>query len=284
MATVNQRVVGSSPTLGAMVIWVIGMVRNESDLIGHNLDHLFAHGIDGATFLNNLSEDNTSQVLLDHGAEVIDDPLLAYRQSEKMTKLAHFVAEKHGVDWIIPVDADEIWTLNKNNNLTISEALSSINENMAVAKVFNHFATGEDIRNDNPFLRMPWKWSTAFGPKTAIRYDKSLNIGFGNHNATRNNPTINHEVLEVRHFPYRSLEHLKFKIIQGSKALKAAGIKTAWTEYYDAWIKEGDSCIEAIWNNFYFPDPSSKPQETISGFHKFHEGQLVYDPAPIFHS
>jgi len=267
-----------------MIIWVIGMVRNESDLIGFNLDYLFSQGIDGATFLDNLSDDNTSQVLLDHGAEVIDDPVLAYRQSEKMTKLAHFVADKHGVDWIIPVDADEIWSasLVDDRRLALSETLSSISENIAVAKVFNHFATSEDVLNDNPFLKMPWKWSTPFGPKVAVRYDKSLNIGFGNHTATRNNATVNNEVLEVRHFPYRSLDHLKFKITQGSKALKAAGVKTAWTQYYDSWVKEGDSSIEGIWNNFYFPDPSSKPQETISGFHKFHDGQLIYDPAPIF--
>jgi hypothetical protein len=270
-----------------MIIWVIGMVKNESDLIGHNLDHLFSEGIHGATFLNNLSEDDTSEVLLSHGAEVITDPVLAYRQSEKMTELAHFVADKHGADWIIPVDADEIWSStisDQDKSFTIYETLSSISENIVIAKVFNHFATGEDAINKNPFLRMPWKWSTAFGPKIAVRYDKSLKIGFGNHTATRNCAKINDEVLQVRHFPYRSLEHLKFKITQGSAALKAAGVKTAWTNYYDAWMKEGDSCINEIWSNFYFPNPSNEPQMTLSGFHKFHEGQLVYDPAPIFHS
>jgi hypothetical protein len=102
-----------SRLMAAGVVFAVGMVKDEADVIGHTVDHLFSEGVDGVIVADNGSTDGTRDLLAarkTQGAalEIVDDPELGYYQAEKMSRLAER-AHRLGAEWVIPFDADELW-------------------------------------------------------------------------------------------------------------------------------------------------------------------------------
>src|ERR1019366_3355127 len=98
--------------VGGPVIVAILLVKNEADVIGLNLRHLIAQGVDHVIVADNLSTDDTHDIL-EAAADVLPvtvvyDDEIGYFQSRKMTNLAAMAGEM-GATWCLPVDADEIW-------------------------------------------------------------------------------------------------------------------------------------------------------------------------------
>ncbi len=102
-----------APPLAFPVVKVaaVMLVRNEADILGVNLAHLFAQGVDEIRVLDNGSTDATPRVLrrFAQRANVVwttdDGP---FTQPQKTTALAH-EAIRDGADWVFAVDADEFW-------------------------------------------------------------------------------------------------------------------------------------------------------------------------------
>ena len=87
------------------------MVRNEADVLGINLRHHFAQGVDEFLVVDNGSSDGTDRVL----ESFAEDGRLRwvrdsgpYNQSDITTDLAR-EAGSLGADWVVPIDADEFW-------------------------------------------------------------------------------------------------------------------------------------------------------------------------------
>ena len=91
------------------------LVKDEADIIGHNLRWLHHIGVRHFVVMDNLSTDGTRAEieLFEAGhaeAElvVLEDPTVAYLQSQKTSAMARFAkARWPEIDWVLPVDADE---------------------------------------------------------------------------------------------------------------------------------------------------------------------------------
>ena len=94
-----------------MKLFGVMMVRNEVDILGVNLRHHFAQGVDQFLVVDNGSSDGTLGVL----ESFAEDGRLhwirdagPYNQSDITTDLAR-EAGAMGADWVVPIDADEFW-------------------------------------------------------------------------------------------------------------------------------------------------------------------------------
>ena len=92
---------------------VVGLylVRNEVDIIEVNLRHHFATGIDEAIVIDNGSTDGTLEVIAELAEELpiqLSSEVGHIYQGERVTRLARFAAGQ-GADWVLPIDADELW-------------------------------------------------------------------------------------------------------------------------------------------------------------------------------
>ncbi len=92
---------------------VVGLfvVRNEVDIIETNLRHHFANVIDEAIVLDNGSTDGTLQLvarLADEMPIQVTSEVGPFYQSDRTTRLARLACVQ-GADWVLPIDADELW-------------------------------------------------------------------------------------------------------------------------------------------------------------------------------
>ena len=75
-----------------MQVVAIMMVRDEDDVLAFTLEHLLAEQVDRIVVADNLSVDGTHEILEDYATvfpvTIVDDPVLRYSQSAKMTALA----------------------------------------------------------------------------------------------------------------------------------------------------------------------------------------------------
>ena len=107
-------------------------VRNEADIIRHNIEFHKSVGVDFFIVTDNLSTDSTAAILKEYEQQGIleyhysdrDD----YAQAETVTSMAQRAAIKYGADWVINNDADEFWY--PNNHSSLKDILSVIPENI----------------------------------------------------------------------------------------------------------------------------------------------------------
>ena len=101
---------GSLYTRGVKVVGVY-LVRNEVDLIETNLRYHLATVLDEALIIDNGSSDGTLELLVELADELplqVSSEGGSMYQSARVTRLARF-ATQQGADWVLPIDADEIW-------------------------------------------------------------------------------------------------------------------------------------------------------------------------------
>lgn len=248
------------------MVTAISMVKDEADIIASTIEHL-RHQVDHIIVADNGSTDGTLEILQSFDIEVVNDPEVAYYQSRKMTDLAHRAAEQ-GAEWVIPFDADEIW-LGRHGK--IKDTLPEVNASIATAQVFDHVATAKDPEVDDPIGRMRWHRAAA-NPmvKVACRPRANVTIHQGNHGADYGE-TI-HDVLEVRHFPYRSADQFVSKVRNGAAAYAATNLPHGdgqhWRDYGRLLEAHGEKAIQDVFRTYYWylnPDFDSS---------------LVEDPCP----
>jgi len=268
----------------------VAMVKDEADVIGPVVEHL-ATQVDHIIVADNLSTDGTRDILDDLAGRlpltVVDDPVLAHVQSEKVTALARRARLEHGADWIVPFDGDEAWYCTDGQR--IADVLAAIGEpvEMIYGTVFDHRPTGLDDPGDpNPLTRMGWRWRRQLPlPKVAARWRSELRIHRGNHGVDydRDPIALARPLIVVRHFPYRSEDQFVRKATVGVESLRAAGDrvpenqathKRMWGRMLDS---GGEQALRDHYRRWFFwPDPSI--QRTVNGET---QGPLIFDPAPV---
>lgn len=175
----------------------VTMARNEADIIGRTVAHLYSQGVDKVIVADNLSTDLTAQIAKDAGAWVTPDPDRAYYQGAKMTALAARFAKCD--EWVVPFDADEFWW-----------GVDKLNDD-----------TPYDIVTAQPHVHVRDErrmFTTEPQPKVAFRWRKGAQIQMGNHWVDCVGERIGFGVLEVCHHQYRSLEQVAHKVRQGVAA------------------------------------------------------------------
>jgi len=249
-----------------MAVFGITMVRDEAEIIGHTISHMLEE-VDEVIVADNLSTDDTRQILAELPITIIDDTEPGYYQSAKMTHLAG-LAREHGATWVVPFDADEWWRAPTGRLGTILDKQDDAT--VATATVYDHVATARDLVMSSPFERLPWRRHEPLPlPKVACRALDGLTIGQGNHTAHYPQPTtIAGGLLEVHHFGMRSPEQFIRKVRNGAAAYAATTLPddmgAHWRDYGRLLDHDGpDTLADVFRTHFWTADP---------------ERDLVYDP------
>ncbi len=165
------------------------MVRDEHDVVAHVLRHLLGEGVDHIIVADNRSADSTAQIVADVGRNSpvppVRDSNRAYFRTEKMTRLAR-AAFLRGASWVIPFDADEIWTA---PGTGLAQFLRSSQDDVIFARIFDHVPTPTDrapAAEPNPFIRLQHRTVEPTGlAKVAFRASLLARLHMGNHDVDR---------------------------------------------------------------------------------------------------
>lgn len=253
-----------------MLTIAVSMVRDEADIALYTFGHLLTQ-VDHVLVADNGSVDGSGDILRDLGVEVIEDSEVGYRQGEKMTALAHRAAEKYGTGWILPVDADELWTttarLEDGTLLGVDALLAEQAPDVYVveAPLYDHIATGQDPEDPDPIKRMQWRLpDPAPLPKVACRYAPDLQIAQGNHAAHYSQPRrAVRGGLVIHHYSHRSPEQMVRKVRNGAEAYAATDLPEEmglhWRQWGQMLEEQGSAAIEDLfWRWWWRADPEAE--------------------------
>lgn len=252
--------------------------KNEVDCIDGSLRRMNAQ-VDHIIIGDN-STDGTREAieaLIAEGLPITlcDDDKLNFEQRDVMTDYAGMAAWM-GATWVVPFDIDETWF--SPNGATIADNLAELPDVVwaVIAPNYTHSATSADDPNEtDPMTRMGWRSVQKLPiPKVAARCRPDLQIGHGNHNASYNTriPRTMRDLIEIRHFPYRTPEQFIKRVEGAWPMLRDSGLPeshgTHMWEYGRCLDEHGPDGLRAWFAaGMFFHDPETNPE-------------LVYDPAP----
>ncbi|NJD05953.1 MAG: tetratricopeptide repeat protein [Methylococcaceae bacterium] len=245
---------------------VVMLIKDEGDIIYPHLHWHYRLGLRNYVILNNGSTDATAACIRAFQGDfpealvyVIDDPMVAYYQSRKTTAAAHFARAMFGVDWIIPLDGDEILTAHRASLAETLAGIAAAGHDYVVAHRCDYSMTPlDDQARENPLARLQYRQTFLTPcPKVLVRFRDGLRIEVGNHEVkAADNRRLSgvsglQQGLVIRHFPLRSREHIRRKIINGGQALAAAELESAhgdhWRFSYNAYKAQGEAFIDAYY-------------------------------------
>ncbi|HQT87850.1 MAG TPA: glycosyltransferase family 2 protein [Acidiphilium sp.] len=256
---------------------LIMMVKDEADIITQNLEHHYALGFRTFCLLDNGSTDATAAKIeafrkTRHDALIltINDPIVGYYQSAKMdifqqALIRYAAITNTHLDWMFFIDADEFIAYTGPDNATgiaaLNAELTDPNAHLLVLH-WLHAASHTAIETP-PDLYDPFILHSKFTsrllpvvPKIAFRTNLGLAPMMGNHFiANFFSPLATSRPLAIAdwymaHFPLRSLDHARSKVINGGKAFRnSQGLETHgghWRERYALYEKHGDTIIRQL--------------------------------------
>ena len=234
---------------------VIAMVKDEEDIIARWLQHNYDLGFRLFFLIDNASTDATAALIEDFARRreealvvTTHDPLQPYFQDYKtnaMSRFANAYLEPLDVklEWIVPIDADEFITLPEDGP-DLAQLFKDVwgdqkivamrHSNVMGREIISKLDESVDIYRGYPLAS---KIQPLGATKCAFRYSDAAWSIRGNHfvqncasdlseiaNATANG-------IVMRHFPWRSVEHLKRKA-ENTQRLLDAGVKTGGPHWH----------------------------------------------------
>lgn len=248
---------------------LIMAVKDEADILGHNLRFHFSKGVDFVVVANNGSTDGTQEVLEGfrrEGRLVWESELDAgYNQAKWMTRLADR-ARGAGADWLLCCDADEFWDTGEGDLKDLVAAQGAPVLRCARRNEVRVLPEGAEGvagflgQRYAPVLE-PRRWRSGCadrarlelsdaatpgvvfheeGPKVLARADLVSKITQGNHDVVatrwvwRGRPGVDKVI--IRHFPVRSAAQFSAKVRSGGAAYArtdlAPGIGWHWRHWH----------------------------------------------------
>lgn len=201
------------------------LAKNEEDIIATNIEHHIEQGVSKFIVTDNNSTDRTKSIVEKYSevVEIIDEPGDTHSQSEWVTRMSK-IACKFKPDWIIHLDADELWcglqSLKK-----IDEPIASCERMLLHPPVEQEFSLLNNrfyMNLDN--LPIPQECKIAHKP------DPTFVIEHGNH-AVRGKIGKHTRDVYRHHYPVRSFEQWQRKAA-GSLALKK---RKSYCERWNRW-------------------------------------------------
>lgn len=206
------------------------LVRNEQDIISQNLEHHINQGISKFIVTDNGSTDNTKSIIEKYPevVEIIDQPELTHHQSKWVTNMAR-IACKLNPNWIVHLDADELWC-GFSSLRTIDVAYVSS------PRMYLHPPTNCEFNLENMkyYLDFDNFYDLKGECKVLHRPDPDIVIEHGNHGFGNNKDVLYSHSVWRHHYPVRSYDQFVKKTIQGHEALEKRGsICERWKKWYD---------------------------------------------------
>lgn len=205
------------------------LTRNEADILEANLCFHLSHGVDFIVVTDNGSTDKTQHILEKYAKKGV----LAYRivsdhtisQAKWVSEMAKIAVTEYGATHLFHCDTDEFWypksgslqTFLPNDDEIFNVSLLNYlpESKYIVANPIDQVDARNTVGSHNYFLyRYPTK---------VITSAKYTNIVQGNHDIKTRHAVVRMNVNHVliHHFPIRSYEQFKKKVIQtGSAYLK----------------------------------------------------------------
>ena len=232
-------------------VYGVSMIKNEADIIESYLRY-HLNLFDGLVLLDNGSTDRTLEIIKRLQAEgcplqVKHDHTPEFAQGDKTTDLINYTFKEFTPDLVFPLDVDEFliapaYPLNPRqlvNRLPASKVYYlerdytyfpiHLNENeLFIPKRITYASLIKDYWPKVVVSRPIWE---TYSPA----------ISGGNHDLLFDKKEVKVELLEtlkLRHFPYRSLEHLKSKVAVGwintlASYSYSKGHNYHWQELYE---------------------------------------------------
>lgn len=247
-----------------MKITVIGMLKNSADVIETFIraNALYA---DNFILIDNGSTDRTNQILKSLQLEgfqidLFSDPDSAYFQSMRMNLLIQKITREYDVDWIIPLDDDEILASNM-DGVSVRDIISALDTNTLYYANWRLFVPTEE---DNPneicvAKRQTYTFSDKMVTSHKVIFHRDLaslddfRIVQGNHDIKGiEAPKVDLTNLFVAHYPVRSVAQITSKALVGwtnylALPIREKGNGDHWKEIYDLVKNAGDISIEQLW-------------------------------------
>ena len=269
------------PALARAAIFM--MAKDEADIILQNLVHHYRLGFRRFFILDNNSTDATASLIADFRARYQDagvfcasDFIVGHYQAVKMNALARFAEsylqyDETPLEWMYFLDADEFITAAFGDFATTASHLTAMLSNPDFNVIYFHWAqcaSQQPIRalsgQADLFETFPvvWRQMHVPVPKVAIRAGRGLTVIQGNHGVESFPYDAQTAALAAGtgtylfHFPNRTIEQLRKKLVNGNLALKSssdrAGIENTaghWRTYYDWYVQHGDAALANILNS-----------------------------------
>jgi Glycosyl transferase family 2 len=227
------------------------LVRNEEDIVAANIGYHLSRGVDFVIATDNLSTDNTAEILRGYERtgrlRYLFEPTDDYSQDLWVSRMAHLAAAEHNADWVMHVDADEFWWPETGDSL--KEPLQRVNVALdGIVVQRSNFVRVPDA-GGGPFHRvMQYRErhsKNALGEtlpgKIAHRARQSVSVRQGNHGFTIDGqPARVADCTEflIFHFPLRSSRQFRTKIAHGGAAYARntrldPGVGQTWRQLYE---------------------------------------------------
>jgi|GEM_PF-3193062 hypothetical protein len=249
-----------------VIVAGVCVVKDEEDIIYHNLLWHYHQGIKRFVVMDNMSTDNTQNEIRRFADQysdtliyLMEDREKGHYQSRKLTAAAEFAHRMWKAEWILPFDGDEILCSLK---APLLQVLASLNkEDLCISLPWrNHvLRTFDDYSKSNPLQRMTHRQkSDSLGIKVMIRWQTGMLISQGNHSVHRKGKIScvpGHKIgLLLRHYRFRSKNHLKQKFMNKGKAYEAApdlpeGAAPLQKKWYKEYLEGGETFIEDFYDN-----------------------------------
>lgn len=211
------------------------LAKNEEDIIGSNIEHHIEHGISKFIVTDNGSSDNTRRIVEQYPevVEIIDEPGTDHNQSQWVTRMSQ-IACKLKPDWIVHLDADELWC-GLSNLRKIDGPVASC-ERMLIHPPsnteFNLVSQRYYLNFDN--LPIPQECKVAHRPNT------NFVIEHGNHGVKGMSGKHTMEVYR-HHYPIRSLKQWEAKAMGHLALQQRNSCCERWENWYNLKL-EGKLC------------------------------------------
>jgi glycosyltransferase involved in cell wall biosynthesis len=245
------------------------VARDEADIIEATVRHTLWH-VDEMIVADHRSVDGTREILEQLPVVLRIVKERAFHGDNIWTMLAT-QARSRGHDWVLVVDADDIWHVTSTAALPISNYLDAAPADVECVSgySYNHIPTARDNPDENnPVLRIHWRQRTPDARKVACR----LRPGFryAKHNGWYGDMQAPVSPgLTVRHFTIRSEEQLVRKIRNGLDGYSVeAGMPVGADNGWQQWKGLDDNQIRG---QFRIRFSSSNPEV---------DRTLIEDPAP----
>jgi hypothetical protein len=208
------------------------LCRDEEDIVGYNIAHHLAEGVDFVIATDNASRDRTP-LLLERFARLgklhlIREPSLTHNQGTWVTRMARMAAKRFDADWVINNDADEFWLAGSG---TLRAALDSVPREAECLAVPRFDMAPPRDSTSQFFETMVTRLTGGRNvhgklspPKACHRAYPDVQVAEGNHHVMRRGGRMaerSDHPLQILHFPLRGPAQLERKVRQGAEALQA---------------------------------------------------------------